>query len=109
MECIWNCQQDICLSFNAKYKKSDCENLKKSSEDYWARYSQNKGNERIITEANFKECVRAVQNEIIGSNIIDIGVIAANIASKLNPKLTEDQEAFFIAGFQECAKCLTKR
>ena len=34
------------------------------------------------------------------------GVIAVNVASNVKPKLTENEEAFFIAGFQECIKYL---
>lgn len=32
------------------------------------------------------------------------GVIAVNIAGNIIPKLTENEQAFFIAGFQECVK-----
>ena len=34
------------------------------------------------------------------------GVIAVNVASNVRPKLTAKEEAFFIAGFQECVKYL---
>lgn len=36
----------------------------------------------------------------------EAGVIAANVASNVIPKLTTQEEAFFIAGFQECVKYL---
>ena len=36
----------------------------------------------------------------------DAGVIAVNVASNVIPKLTTQEEAFFIAGFQECVKYL---
>ena len=36
----------------------------------------------------------------------DAGVIAANVASNVRHKLTTQEEAFFIAGFQECVKYL---
>ena len=34
----------------------------------------------------------------------EMGTVAAKIAESINPKLTAQEEAFFIAGFQECAK-----
>lgn len=34
----------------------------------------------------------------------DMAVIALKTISKLNPKLNENEEAFYIAGFVECAK-----
>lgn len=40
-------------------------------------------------------------------SVDDAGVIAVNIASNVEPKLTAQEEAFFIAGFQECVKYLT--
>jgi hypothetical protein len=39
-------------------------------------------------------------------SIDDAGVIALNVLSSM-PKLKADEEAFFIAGFQECIKYLT--
>lgn len=36
----------------------------------------------------------------------DVRVIAVNAATNVRPKLTTQEEAFFIAGFQECVKCL---
>lgn len=36
----------------------------------------------------------------------DAGVIAVNIASTVEPKLTAQEESFFIAGFTECVKYL---
>lgn len=36
----------------------------------------------------------------------DAGVIAVNIASNAKPKLTAQEESFFIAGFTECVKYL---
>lgn len=36
----------------------------------------------------------------------DAGVIAVNIASNVEPKLTTQEESFFIAGFTECVKYL---
>ena len=35
------------------------------------------------------------------------GVIAVNVASNVRPKLTAQEEAMFIAGFQECVKYLS--
>jgi hypothetical protein len=40
-------------------------------------------------------------------SVDDAGVIAVNIASKVKPKLTSQEEAMFIAGFQECVKYLS--
>lgn len=34
-------------------------------------------------------------------------VIAVNVASNVKPKLTAQEEAMFIAGFQECVKYLS--
>ena len=42
--------------------------------------------------------------ELLGDD--DAGVIAVNVASNVRPKLTTQEEAFFIAGFQECVKYL---
>ena len=39
-------------------------------------------------------------------SVDDAGVIAVNIASNIRPKLTVQEEAMFIAGFQECVKHL---
>lgn len=39
-------------------------------------------------------------------SIDDAGVIAVNVASNVTPKLTPQEEAIFIAGFQECVKYL---
>ena len=39
-------------------------------------------------------------------SVDDAGVIAVNVASNVRPKLTAKEEAFFIAGFQECVKYL---
>lgn len=36
----------------------------------------------------------------------DAGIIAVNIASNVEPKLTAQEESFFIAGFTECIKYL---
>ena len=38
----------------------------------------------------------------------DAGIIAVKIASTVEPKLTAQEEAFFVAGFQECVKYLKK-
>lgn len=40
-------------------------------------------------------------------SIDDAGVIAVNVASNVRPKLTSQEEAMFIAGFQECVKYLS--
>ena len=34
-------------------------------------------------------------------NVDDVGIIAVNVASNVKPKLTAQEEAMFIAGFQE--------
>ena len=34
------------------------------------------------------------------------GIIAVEISGKVNPELTAQEQAFFIAGFQECIKWL---
>jgi len=39
-------------------------------------------------------------------SVDEAGVIAINIASNVTPKLTAQEEAMFIAGFQECVKYL---
>ena len=39
-------------------------------------------------------------------SVDEAGVIAVNVASNVKPKLTVQEEAFFIAGFQECIKYL---
>lgn len=36
--------------------------------------------------------------------IEDAGVIALGLSKSINPKLTAQEQAFFIAGFQECIK-----
>lgn len=40
-------------------------------------------------------------------SVDDAGVIAVNVASNVRPKLTVQEEAMFIAGFQECVKYLS--
>jgi len=40
-------------------------------------------------------------------SVDDAGVIAVNVASNVIPKLTAQEEAMFIAGFQECVKYLS--
>ncbi len=40
-------------------------------------------------------------------SVEDAGVIAVNIASNVRPKLTAQEEAMFIAGFQVCVKYLS--
>lgn len=40
-------------------------------------------------------------------SVDDVGVIAVNVASNVKPKLTAQEEAMFIAGFQECVKYLS--
>ena len=40
-------------------------------------------------------------------SVDDAGVIAVNVASNVRPKLTAQEEAMFIAGFQECVKYLS--
>ena len=42
-------------------------------------------------------------------SVDDAGVIAVNVASNVKPKLTAQEEAMFIAGFQECVKYLSMR
>jgi hypothetical protein len=37
------------------------------------------------------------------------GIIAVNIASAIEPKLTAQEEVFFVAGFKECAKYLRNK
>lgn len=39
-------------------------------------------------------------------SIEDAGIIAGGIADMVTPKLTAHEQAFFIAGFQECANYL---
>jgi len=39
-------------------------------------------------------------------SVDDAGVIAVKISEMVNPELTAQQQAFFIAGFQECIKWL---
>jgi hypothetical protein len=39
-------------------------------------------------------------------SVDEAGVIAINVASNVKPKLTTQEEAMFIAGFQECVKYL---
>ena len=40
-------------------------------------------------------------------SVDDAGAIAVNVASNVRPKLTVQEEAIFIAGFQECVKYLS--
>jgi len=40
-------------------------------------------------------------------SVDDAGVIAVNVVSNVKPKLTTQEEAMFIAGFQECVKYLS--
>ena len=51
-----------------------------------------------------KPTARTDSKELPGDD--DAGVIAANVASNVRPKLTTQEEAFFIAGFTECVKYL---
>jgi hypothetical protein len=51
-----------------------------------------------------KPTARTESKELPGDD--DAGVIAANVASNVRPKLTTQEEAFFIAGFTECVKYL---
>lgn len=44
---------------------------------------------------------------IILPNIDEAGVVALNVASNVRPKLTAQEEAMFVAGFQECVKYLS--
>lgn len=39
-------------------------------------------------------------------SVYDAGVIAAKISENIEAKLTDQEQAFFIAGFQECIKYL---
>lgn len=39
-------------------------------------------------------------------SISDIGAIAVNVASNVDPKLTIQEETMFVAGFIECVKYL---
>lgn len=39
-------------------------------------------------------------------SVDNAGVIAVNVASNVRPKLTAQEEAFFVAGFQESVKYL---
>lgn len=47
------------------------------------------------------------QESILLPSIDDAGVIAVNVVSNVRPKLTAQEEAIFIAGFQECVKYLS--
>ena len=40
-------------------------------------------------------------------SVDDAGVIAVSVASNIRPKLTAQEEAMFITGFQECVKYLS--
>ena len=51
--------------------------------------------------------MKLTNEELDKINIEAAGVIALNVVSNIEPKLTTEQEAFFIAGFQECIKYLT--
>ena len=41
-------------------------------------------------------------------SVDEAGVIAINVVSNVKPKLTAQEESFFIAGFQECVKYLSE-
>ena len=41
--------------------------------------------------------------------ILEAGVIAANMVTTIKPELSAHEASFFIAGFQECIKYLTKK
>ena len=44
--------------------------------------------------------------DAIIQSIEDAGITAVKISEMVEPKLTEQQQAYFIAGFQECIKWL---
>lgn len=75
---------------------------------------------KLYTEKQLITCynkgLREGKNNVIDSNLLygflpielpsdeEIGVIALNIADTLNHKLNSQEEAFYLAGFQTCAK-----
>jgi hypothetical protein len=62
---------------------------------------------RFLDEHNKK--IENNIDAITSPTIDDSGVVAVDIASKIQPKLTEQEEAIFIAGFQECIKYLKNK
>lgn len=57
-----------------------------------------------LENKNTPSCLGAVMAML--PSVDDSGVIAVNVASNVIPKLTAQEEAMFIAGFQECIKYL---
>ena len=57
--------------------------------------------EGIITAENtrLREALKIVE-------YADAGILACSILESVNPKLSAQEEAFFIAGFEECMKYL---
>ena len=52
------------------------------------------------------QLARADERENRWISVEEAGVIAVNISSMITPKLTWQEEAMIIAGFQECIKYL---
>jgi hypothetical protein len=50
-----------------------------------------------------------VTSRVILPSVDDAAIIAVNVASNVRPKLTAQEEAMFIAGFQECVKYLSEQ
>lgn len=44
---------------------------------------------------------------IVNPQIVEAGTIAIGIVENVEPKLTEKEQAFFVAGFTECVKYLS--
>lgn len=49
------------------------------------------------------------KNTVSLPTVEEAGVIAVSTSENVNPKLTAQEQSFFIAGFQECIKYLEQQ
>jgi hypothetical protein len=80
-------------------------NNKQSMKVYTEEQIVNATNKVFIEAITFEDVNEIVRNLTpIKLPSDDMAVIALETISKLNPKFKEKEEAFYIAGFIECAK-----
>lgn len=86
-------------------------------EEFENEVKNNKGGISVLFETSNQHYIDWLENKVKGNGVLadvmamlpsidDAGVIAANVASNVKPKLTAKEEAFMIAGFTECVKYL---
>lgn len=63
------------------------------------------GNE-FISKPELQDKFLKLLDEISLPSVDEAGVLALNVSSNVRPKLTVQEQAMFIAGFQECIKYL---